>query len=500
MSDYAVVLFESLNPSEGTKEPPSKKRKKAQQDVTHSQQKLQIIINKYLNDKHYQNFTNNYIVDGLLDVTKQIHNDTTTASSTIKFNSEMTKLTSMITQKEKKRQIIMVTGLPYSGKSTFCRYLINSLLNSHPSVCYLDLDPSAPEFSISGQLSLIEITSPLIGPSCSSVIFNKDITMNSEFFGFSDPEHNVDLYMKCVLKLINIYKLKKIPLVVHCYNHSKGAGYYSLLELIRVFTPHHLIKIKDRSNFDKLDSNFGNIDYESICGIRFEHSTLDHALRFLQICPQDKMPRDPKHLEKKMKIYAMEHDEISKYYDKKQSKYFYNALFFSYFVENPLPNSSEFLQNVLLDSSCRYKVPWNRFRILLDDGIPLQECMYRLNGTVVALGVDDEEYEIEESNLPCFVEKMPTNLKMLGFAIVSCIYMSDSCFELITPIQRDLLGTINTLLCTKVEVPNLFSKSGVGGNTPYISSAAIEMQRFGMGGAVEGQVSVLRDKQKALNK
>jgi polynucleotide 5'-hydroxyl-kinase GRC3/NOL9 len=59
--------------------------------------------------------------------------------------------------------IIFVVGGRNVGKSTCSKYLVNSLLNSHASVGYLDCDISVPEFSPYGVASVKLVKNPLLG-------------------------------------------------------------------------------------------------------------------------------------------------------------------------------------------------------------------------------------------------------------------------------------------------------------------------------------------------
>lgn len=65
--------------------------------------------------------------------------------------------------------VILVCGPRKVGKSTFGRFLVNNLLNSHPKVCYADLDCGQTEFMPPGFLSLKVVTEPLLGKLLSSV-------------------------------------------------------------------------------------------------------------------------------------------------------------------------------------------------------------------------------------------------------------------------------------------------------------------------------------------
>ena len=61
---------------------------------------------------------------------------------------------------------VITIGGKSSGKSTFNRVLCNHLHSWTPGkkCFYLDLDPGQPEFGPPGQLSLVEVSAPILGP------------------------------------------------------------------------------------------------------------------------------------------------------------------------------------------------------------------------------------------------------------------------------------------------------------------------------------------------
>lgn len=102
---------------------------------------------------------------------------------------------------------VMAIGPKSSGKSTLNRLICNTILNKTPRrrCIYLDLDPGQPEFGPPGQVSVIEVAAPLLGPP-----FTHPATKQSTSFRLlkshsiagtsfkDDPQH----YIACVKDLL----------------------------------------------------------------------------------------------------------------------------------------------------------------------------------------------------------------------------------------------------------------------------------------------------------
>lgn len=65
--------------------------------------------------------------------------------------------------KENACPVVFVVGGRNVGKTTYSKYLVNSLLNTHESVGYLDCDVSVPEFSPYGIATVNLVRNPLNG-------------------------------------------------------------------------------------------------------------------------------------------------------------------------------------------------------------------------------------------------------------------------------------------------------------------------------------------------
>lgn len=142
---------------------------------------------------------------------------------------------------------VLVSGSKNVGKSTFCRVLINHLLSPSPSegsctVLLLDLDPGQPEFGAPGQVSLVQITQPIFGPSFGHAYVdastsNRVIAAHS--IGATSPIEDLEHYLACCVDLqsrCNTLQHEKanIALVINCPGWSGRQQFGQ--ELARVLT------------------------------------------------------------------------------------------------------------------------------------------------------------------------------------------------------------------------------------------------------------------------
>ncbi|KAF3780268.1 Polynucleotide 5'-hydroxyl-kinase [Nymphaea thermarum] len=131
--------------------------------------------------------------------------------------------------------IVVVCGPKNSGKSTFARFLVNTLLTRHKMVGYLDTDVGQPEYTPPGCLSLHIIDRP-----------NHDISSKS------DPR----AYIGCVTDLYDHFYEKHhrgssgicgeacSPLVVNTPGWVKGVGYHILVDTLTHMAPTHVIQLR----------------------------------------------------------------------------------------------------------------------------------------------------------------------------------------------------------------------------------------------------------------
>ncbi|KAI9735930.1 MAG: Polynucleotide 5'-hydroxyl-kinase grc3 [Cirrosporium novae-zelandiae] len=159
--------------------------------------------------------------------------------------------------KNAKRQKILVCGPSNTGKSTFCRYLLNYFLSSGraskkglSSVGYLDLDPGQPEFSPPGNLSLSHLKSPILGPQFTHPILlpgTNNKLVHAHHLGYLSPKDDPAQYIKCALDLDRRYEQQlhqdelTCPLVINTSGWVMGAGLEFLVEFIRFMKPSDVV-------------------------------------------------------------------------------------------------------------------------------------------------------------------------------------------------------------------------------------------------------------------
>ena len=145
----------------------------------------------------------------------------------------------------------MVCGPKNSGKSTFTRYLTNSVLvraarglqsqsiAQDDGVALLDLDPGQPEFSPPGEISLLHLRSCNFGPAYAHpVVPPGSRLLRAHHVGAISPKEDPDHYLECVLDLVLQYRrmlatYSSCPLIVNCSGWVLGSGLEVLVELIK---------------------------------------------------------------------------------------------------------------------------------------------------------------------------------------------------------------------------------------------------------------------------
>lgn len=157
---------------------------------------------------------------------------------------------------------IMAVGAKSSGKSTFNRILCNSLLSKPPGhkLMYLDLDPGQPEFGPPGQLALVEVHAPILGPPFTHAAGRRSATykiLRSHTIAATsfkdDPAH----YLACANDLVR-YAKRDCPLIVNSCGWVSGLGASVLQNIMLALGINHVVIL------EPLEASFV-AELESIC-------------------------------------------------------------------------------------------------------------------------------------------------------------------------------------------------------------------------------------------
>ncbi|KAI4871766.1 hypothetical protein NFI96_010925 [Prochilodus magdalenae] len=134
--------------------------------------------------------------------------------------------------------IILVCGAKNSGKSTFSRHLINSLLNHTASIEYLECDLGQTEFTPPGCLSLSTVTEPLLGPPFS----HQREADHMVYYGQTDCQADLDRYLDSLKTLWRHYSGEN-PIIINTMGWIRGHGFQLLVDLIRFFSVTHIVQL-----------------------------------------------------------------------------------------------------------------------------------------------------------------------------------------------------------------------------------------------------------------
>lgn len=158
--------------------------------------------------------------------------------SPLEVDDETKKVLSRINARLESSQAparIMAVGPKSAGKSTFNRLLCNMIISRPGSYrcLYLDLDPGQPEFGPAGQLSLVEVSVPVLGPPFTHIASRDSPTyhlLRSHSIAATsfkdDPEH----YVACAADLFRRAP-KELPLLVNSCGWVTGLGANTLLNI-----------------------------------------------------------------------------------------------------------------------------------------------------------------------------------------------------------------------------------------------------------------------------
>lgn len=388
-----------------------------------------------------------------------------------------------------KAPVVLICGGKDIGKSTFARFLTNSLLNSQEQICFLECDVGQTEFTPPGLISLNKVSSPLLGPPFTHLRQPE----RSVFFGDVTPKDKPEFYIQCIRNVYqtyaNSYK-NKVPLIVNTQGWVKGMGVPLLLDVIRLVQPTHIVQFNyatqelANKNLPRITPDFLMETPGWVFAVE-EEKMHSKSSRDGILPPESElqneeggestMPFDPVVLQ----IDTSEprgDTSVTRFAASDQR----TLALLSYFSQTKLNTSahtaSEGLRSCSQTSllSCvPYTVPWSQVAIhVMHTELPWSQILYSVNASVVALArvsSDQIYHREEENNLPSFLMENPIT-ECIGLGIVRNIDPAKRVLYVLTPLSLDALHQVNTLLKGNLEIPAALFLSTKQVNAPYISS------------------------------
>jgi polynucleotide 5'-hydroxyl-kinase GRC3/NOL9 len=160
----------------------------------------------------------------------------------------------------------MLCGPKSSGKSTFTKLLSNRLLSAAAEksgtvkpkkpnlsgVAILDLDPGQPEYSVPGQLSLVHVQDPNLGPPFTHPVPDgQGKIVRAHTIAAITPSIDPSHYMACTLDLFSHYRdllstHPKCPLIINTPGWVLGTGLEILVDLITRIRPTEVVYMSQK--------------------------------------------------------------------------------------------------------------------------------------------------------------------------------------------------------------------------------------------------------------
>ena len=167
---------------------------------------------------------------------------------------------------------VLVCGAKNSGKSTFARTILNYFITRRPpngagqttnenapTVCYLDLDPGQPEFSCPGQLSLLQVRAPILGPPYMHTHTRSDSDfrlIRAHSIVSTSPREDPQHFLACLQDLLQRYRnllrtFPLCPLVVNTVGWISSEGLLLLKQAVQAIEPSAVVYMNNDSSGER---------------------------------------------------------------------------------------------------------------------------------------------------------------------------------------------------------------------------------------------------------
>ncbi|XP_078094959.1 polynucleotide 5'-hydroxyl-kinase NOL9 [Mustelus asterias] len=365
--------------------------------------------------------------------------------------------------------IILICGGKNIGKSTFHRYLLNSLLNHIPCVEFLELDLGQTEFSPPGCMALHLVTEPVLSPP----YMHQREPYKMVYYGDVSCERDLDRYIETAKYLYAGYK-KETPLVINTMGWVKGFGLSILVDLIRLLAPTHVVQLGSAARSQDLVALTPEF-VQTAAGWQTKGKYhIQQKPEPLSSLSEEEEQDEYLNLHAGFQGHRLMHvqSEFPGVRDGSCVKYRSNVLrdlallgCFSQLQPSdtgcPLP----------LHSTLPYQVPFSAVALhVLHCDVAPTHILYAANASLVGLCRMPNNVS-SQADGPVLLRQAPI-CDCFGVGIIRGINLEKRLYYILTPIPVAKLKQVNCLLMGAVTIPHsLFrNQPGVIGEVPYITS------------------------------
>ncbi|XP_041654250.1 polynucleotide 5'-hydroxyl-kinase NOL9 [Cheilinus undulatus] len=352
--------------------------------------------------------------------------------------------------------VVLVCGTKNVGKSTFIRFLINTLLNHTTSVDYLEGDLGQTEFTPAGCLSLSTVREPLLGPPFT----HQSTPEHMIYYGQSSCEWDLDRYLESLKSLWRRRsQSRETPVIINTMGWVKGFGFQLLVDMIRFFPVSHVVQLSHGgiTQCPALTPDF----------LRTAHGYHTHPpaqTALDELTESHSPPRSYTHLNVQAEFQGVGRQGTSKHQRSNEHRELSLLAYLSQLQSaDPGPVRP-------LHSLTPYQVPHTAVALgVTHCEIAPSHMFYAANASLVGLCCLGEK--ITSRGGPVVLSQAPI-CPCVGFGVLRGIDMERGLYYLLTPVDPSILRKVNCLLLGALSLPSciLTTQPGFEGETPYVTT------------------------------